>query len=126
MRKRNTLTNDLRDELSKALRAGKLGDALALYQLIEKRKPKEPRWPHRKGDLLHRMGCDDDAVAAYERAIALYAAQGFVGRAIATAKVMLAIDPSKIEVLERLEAEAAHGMRQPAFAATRAPVHPRR
>ena len=73
MRRRNTITNDLRDELSKALRAGRLSEALALYELIEKRKPEEPRWPHRKGDLLHRMGRRGDAVVAYERAIQLYA-----------------------------------------------------
>ncbi len=71
MRRRNTITNDLRDELSKALRAERLTDALALYELIEKRKPDEPRWPHRRADLLNRMGRKPAAVAAYEQLLSL-------------------------------------------------------
>jgi tetratricopeptide (TPR) repeat protein len=122
MRRRNTITNDLRDELSKALRAGRFSDALALYELIEKRKPDEPRWPRRRADLLNRMGREDDAVAAYEQAIDLYAAKGFIERAIATAKVMLSIDPTKMAVLHRLEDEAANGLHLPMFVTTHAGV----
>lgn len=126
MRRRNTITNDLRDELNKALQAGRLSDALALYELIEKRKPDEPRWPHRKADLLHRMGLDDDAAAAYERAIDLYAAKGFLDCAMATAKVMLSIDPTRIAVLDRLEDEAVSAMRHPIFVMAHAGVDHRR
>jgi len=125
MRRRNTITNDLRDELNEALQTGRLSDALVIYELIQKRKPDEPRWPHRKGDLLNRMGRDDDAVAAYEEAIDLYAAKGFIRRAIATAKVMLSIDPTRIAVLNRLENEAASGFHYPMFVATHAGVHHR-
>jgi len=35
-------------------------------------------------------------------AVDLYAAKGFNARAAATAKIMLAIDPSKSDVLERV------------------------
>lgn len=126
MRRRNTMTHDLRDELSKALQAGRLSDALALYELIEKRKPDEPRWPCRRADLLNRMGREDDAVAAYERAIDLYAAKGFIERAIATAKVMLSIDPTKLAVLHRLEAEAANLLHPSMFVTMHASVHHRR
>lgn len=118
MRRRNTITNDLRDELSKSLRTGRLSDALALYELIEKRKPDDPRWPRRRADLLNRMGREDDAVVAYERAIDLYAAGGFIERAIATAKVMLSIDPTKMAVLNRLEEEALSRVHQPRFVTT--------
>jgi tetratricopeptide (TPR) repeat protein len=125
MLRRNTGTTDLRDELSKALRAGRLSHALVLYELIEKRRPDEPRWPRRKGDLLNRMGRSDDAVAAYEHAIDVYAAKGFIERAIATAKVMLSIDPTRTAVLDRLEAEAANGFHHPTFATTHADAHHR-
>jgi tetratricopeptide (TPR) repeat protein len=125
MRRRNTITNDLRDELSKALRAERFSDALALYELIEKRKPDEPRWPHRRADLLNRMGRQGAAVAAYEQAIELYAAKGFIERAIATAKVMLNIDPTKMAVLHRLEDEAANGLHLPILVTTHANVHHR-
>jgi tetratricopeptide (TPR) repeat protein len=126
MRKRNTLTNDLRDELGKALRAGRLSEALAVCELIEKRKPDEPRWPRRRADLLNRMGREDDAVAAYQQAIELYAAKGFIDRAIATAKVMLSIDPTKMAVLNRLENEALSGVHQRMFVMTHADAHHRR
>ena len=37
-------------------------EALEIYELVEKRKPDEPRWSHRKGDLLRRIGREADAV----------------------------------------------------------------
>lgn len=94
VRRRESTTTDLRSELSKALQSGRFSEALALYELIEKRKPDEPRWAHRKGDLLRRMGRDSEAALAYERAVHLYSDRGFDARAAATAKLVLAIDPS--------------------------------
>lgn len=107
MRRRESRTIDLRTQLGRALQTGRIGEALELCELIEKQKPDEPRWSRRKADLLYRMGRDAEAVLAYERAVDLYAARGFVARAAATAKVMLAIDPSKGEVLERVDPKAA-------------------
>ena len=126
MRKRHSRTIDLRAELSKMLNAGRLDQALELYQLIEKRKPDEARWPHRKGELLYRMGRVDEALVAYEHAVDLYAAKGFVERAAATAKVMLKIDPSRTDVLRRLEAETADAFHHPLFDKSHAHVHHRR
>ena len=128
MLKRHSRTTDLRAELSNALRAGRLADALSIYELIEKRKPNEARWAHRKADLLKRMGRKDEAVTAYERAIELYVARGFVELAIATAKVMLTLDRTKVAVLTRLEQEAAEaeGSRQRMLVAAHAGAHHRR
>lgn len=106
MLRRNSKTIDLRDQLAKALRSGDFEEALAIYELIEKRKPDEPRWAHRKGDLLRRMGRAHDAVVAYERAVHLYSARGFDSRAAAMAKLLLSIDPSKSDVLEWADSEA--------------------
>ena len=103
MLRRGSKTTDLRAQLTKALQGGRGADALALYELLEKQRPEEPRWSHRKADLLLRMGRSTDAVRAYERAVYLYSIKGFSARAAATAKVMLAIDPSKSDVLERLD-----------------------
>ncbi len=107
MFKRPSKTTNLRTEIGKALKADRLNEAIDLYELIEKQKVDEPRWPHRRGDLLQRVGRKAEAVLAYERAVDLYAAKGFVARAAAMAKVILAIDPSKGEVLERVDPEAA-------------------
>lgn len=107
MRKCDSKTTDLRVELNKALRTGRFAHALDLYELIEKRKPAEPRWAHRKGDLLRRLGREDDAVLAYERAVHLYSAKGFDARAAATARLLLAIDSSRGDVLDFTRASAA-------------------
>jgi CRP-like cAMP-binding protein len=107
MFKRPSKTTNLRARLGKALKADRVNEALDLYELVEKERTDEPRWPHRRGDLLQRIGRKADAVLAYERAVDLYAAKGFVARAAAMAKVILAIDPSKGEVLERVDPETA-------------------
>jgi tetratricopeptide (TPR) repeat protein len=112
MRNIESKTIDLRDQLSKALQAGRFTQALDLYELIEKRKPDEPRWAHRKGDLLRRMGREPDAVIAYERAVHLYSAKGFDARATATAKLVLTLDPNRGEVLEWANCAAARGFEQ--------------
>jgi len=106
LRKCDSKTTDLHAELINALQSKRFAQALDLYELIEKRKPDEPRWAHRKGDLLRRLGRDADAVVAYERAVHLYSARGFDARATATAKLVFAIDPSRGEVLEWAQTEA--------------------
>ena len=107
MFRRSSKPVNLRAQLSQALKAERLHEALDIYELIEKKLKDEPRWSHRRGDLLQRMGRKADAVVAYERAVSLYAAKGFVARAAAMAKVILAIDPSKVEILEQVDPVAA-------------------
>jgi tetratricopeptide (TPR) repeat protein len=107
MRRNESKTTDLCAELNRALKAGQFDQAIDIYELIEKRKPDEPRWAHRKGDLLRRMGRNAEAVIAYERAVHLYSEKGFDARASATARLLLAIDPSKREVLDWAESQAA-------------------
>ena len=103
---------DLRAELSRALKAERFEQALDLYELIEKRKPDEPRWAHRKGDLLRRMRRDVEAVIAYERAVHMYSEKGFDARATATARLLVAIDPSKRDVLDWADSQAARRSEQ--------------
>jgi len=95
MRKCKSHIPDLRVQISEALRLGRVTKALDLYERIEKQKPDEPRWSHRKGDLLHRMGRDTEAASAYQRAAELYAARGFSARAAATARLMMRMKPSQ-------------------------------
>ena len=102
MRRDDSKITDLRAQLSKALQTGRVTQALDIYELVEKRKPDEPRWSHRKGDLLRRIGREADALRAYERAAYLYSARSFDARAVATAKLISAIDPSQGHVLEQV------------------------
>ena len=105
-RRRESTTVDLRAELNRALEHGQMVEALEIYELFEERKPDEPRWSHRKGDLLRRIGHEAEALRAYKRAAYLYSAKGFDARAVATARLMLAIDSSKGHVLERVNGVA--------------------
>lgn len=100
-------SRELRDRLQKSLLKERFTDALGYYTVLESMEADEPRWPHRKGDLLKRLGRADDAVDSYERAVELYAQRGFLACASAMAKVVMAIDPSRADVLERVTPEPA-------------------
>ncbi len=104
--------------LNEAMHAGRLTDALAIYKLLETADPNEPRWPHRRGDLVQRIQQKEpdlltqaklksDAADAYERAVELYAAQGFIARATAMAKMILGMDPERTYILEKLQPDEA-------------------
>ncbi len=97
----------LRDQLQKSLQKERFAEALVHYGTLERIEPLEARWPHRKGDLLKRLGRLDEAIEAYEQAVDLYAHQGFVARAAAMAKVVMGLDASRADVLERVRPEEA-------------------
>ena len=97
----------LRDRLQKSLQKERFAEALTHYRTLEQLEPFEPRWPHRKGDLLKRLGRTDEAIEAYEHAVDLYAHQGFVARAAAMAKVVMGIDANRADVLQRVRPDQA-------------------
>jgi CRP-like cAMP-binding protein len=97
----------LRDKLNQALAKERLGEALRYYDALEGVEPDEPRWPHRKGDVLKRLARRQEAADSYERAVDLYARRGFVARAAAMAKVVTGIAPEREEIFERVRVDAA-------------------
>ena len=104
----------LRDKLQKALLKERFADALVHYEALQQMESGEPRWPHRKGDLLKRLGREEEAVKSYEQAVDLYAERGFVARAAAMAKVVMGIDPDRADVLERVTPDAARKLHRSA------------
>lgn len=106
----------LKDQVNELLAKQKLGEALTAYVQIERAEPTEPRWPHRKGDLELRMKRPAEAIRSYERAIDLYVQQGFAARGAALAKVVLGLDPTRKDVLARVD---GHAMREIRDAANR-------
>ena len=90
---------------------------LRQYESLQVVERNEPRWPHRKGDLLKRLGRPEEAVLSYEKAIDLYAQLGFVARAAAMAKVVLEIAPERVDVLERVMPDAARKLHRSARSA---------
>ncbi len=104
---KRTDVDALQQKLQVALEKQRHDAAVELYEELARAERKEPRWPHRKGDLLRRMGRKAEAVSAYERAIELYAAQGFVARAAAVVKLALEVDPARTDLLDRIETDTA-------------------
>ncbi|UCF48713.1 MAG: cyclic nucleotide-binding domain-containing protein, partial [Myxococcales bacterium] len=104
----------VREKLHAALRKERLREALGHYETLQAVEPREPRWPHRKGDLLKRLRRPEDAIKAYEQAVDLYAQQGFVARAAAMAKVVMGIAPERVDVLERVSPDTARKLHRSA------------
>lgn len=100
----------LRERLDAAVQKGRLPEAVSLCTELQRLEPREPRWPHRRGDVLRRAGRREEAVAAYERAADLYASQGFVARAVAMARVVMDLDPARVDLLKRIDPEAARAV----------------
>lgn len=105
---------ELRSALDEATREGRAKDAVATLLQLEELEPNAPRWPHQRGDLLRGLGRGPEAVWAYELAAQLYMDQGFLPRAVAMAKVILEVDPTRDEVLERLDPSAARALHREA------------
>jgi CRP-like cAMP-binding protein len=107
-------SRNIRDKLQKALVKERFAEALVHYEALEHVEPAEPRWPHRKGDLLKRLGRTQEAIQSFERAVDLYAQLGFIARAAAMAKVVISMDPERTDVLERVNSDAARRLHRSA------------
>lgn len=103
----------LRDKAEKLRQAGNLKKALDIYHELEKRDPKEPRWPHLAGEAHKRFGHVNDSVEHFTRAAELYNKKGFDVKCVAMCKVLLAMDPLN-ETGNRL-LEAVSGDERPKF-----------
>lgn len=104
---RNDDPAKLKIELETTLVQGKLPRALAIARELEALEPTEGRWAQKTGEILRRQGKPSEAAEAYERAARVWARQGFLARAIAMAKTLLALDPSRRALLEELDPSAA-------------------
>jgi CRP-like cAMP-binding protein len=101
---------DLRDKLERELARDGLNKAVPLLVELEELEASNARWPHKRGDVLRRLGQRGEAIAAYERAAALYANAGFLPRSIAMAKVVAELSPKRTDVLDGIDAGAARAL----------------
>ena len=97
----------LRDEAARAVERGKLGQAVELYEELEKRQPADPQWPKRLAEVHRKDGDTTAAVIAFERAAEKYVGAGFLVQAIAVCKLILQLDPEHQSTLQRLGELAA-------------------
>jgi CRP-like cAMP-binding protein len=102
----------LREVLETAVaKQNRAGAADALHKLIQL-EPDEPRWPHRLGETLARMSKPLEAERAYSQAAKMYAAKGFLARAIAVAKLAVELNPARVDLLRSLDPEPAQSIRR--------------
>ncbi len=121
------IVRKLRKQLETALAKRSENEAADVLGKLMAADPKVPRWPHKRGDLLRKLGQNRVAIDCYAEAATLYAEQGFIARAVAMAKTILNLDPSRIDVLERIDPEAArklHRLQRPKGVSAR-PAAPR-
>src|SRR4051794_18435377 len=97
--------------LAKALEEGRDQESIELLTELRLADPDNARWPHKQGELLKQQGRTALATQCFERAISLYAKQGFIARAVAMAKTVVELDPSRIGILERIDPQAAQLLR---------------
>lgn len=97
----------LKKKLDKAFERQRYEDAVPLLRDLEKLEPDVPRWPHKLGDMCRALGQNGEAIAAYEKAANLYSEKGFLARALAIAKIIIILDPTRIAFLEKISPEAA-------------------
>jgi CRP-like cAMP-binding protein len=95
------------DDLDRAQQKRRFDKALEHLTELIKLERRNPRWHHKRGDLLRRIGDEEEAIDAYDRAVVLYADKGLLARAVAVAKTILVLDPDRIDALERVDPQAA-------------------
>lgn len=76
--------------------------AAELYAKMATLDPSNPRWPHRLGETQQRLGKDDEAMEAFIQGADAYAAKGFILKAIALCKMILALDPNHQQTQQTL------------------------
>lgn len=101
----------LKEKLERAIEKDRPRDAIELLGQLELLEGDKARWPHRRGDLHRRLGQKREAIEAYDRGVRLYCAEGFIARAVALAKLVVDLDPTRTDVLERVDPAAARRLR---------------
>ncbi|HEV8611808.1 MAG TPA: tetratricopeptide repeat protein [Thermoanaerobaculia bacterium] len=99
----------------KNLSRGRLDQALSDYLQLLKDHPKDTFALNKAGDLCVRMGKPADAIEHFARIAELYTNDGFFLKAIAIYKKINKIDPTRLDVYDRLaELYARQGLTQDA------------
>jgi len=102
----------LRDALERAVEKHNRAAAADALRELTTLEADQPRWPHRLGETLSRLGRAREAEQAYVQAARGYAAQGFLARAIAVAKLAVDLNPARVDLLEDLDVEPAQSLRR--------------
>ncbi len=91
-----------RVQAERYVQQNKLSNAIAEYEKIAKRDPRDLNVLNTIGDLCARLGRVDKAVANFRQVGEAYAKDGFTVKAIAVHKKIVKLDPNLMECVERL------------------------
>lgn len=97
----------MREAWDRAVERDRPADAVTALTALERLDPLEPRWSQRLGEALRRIGKKQEAEDAFARATEAYVRQGFLPRAIAMAKLVASLNPSRTDLLARLSPGAS-------------------
>lgn len=107
----------VQQKAEKLVAAGKLEAAVGEYQRLVGDNPRDLGTLNKIGDLYVRMNRKGDAIKTFTRISEIYAEDGFFLKAIAIYKKITKIDPSSIEIMQRLaELYARQGLKTEARA----------
>ena len=98
---------DLQRTIEKAERLyskGKYQSALDSYEQMREFGEEDPKIFLRLGDIARRLGNNSLAIDDYKSAATGYAQRGFIVKAIAVCKVILNLDPSRVDIENNLAA----------------------
>lgn len=91
-----------KDRAARYMVKGNWEEALKALLNAQEVAPKDTYVARKIGDMYQRMGKRDEAALAYKRAAGLFAAAGFLFKAISVNKIILSIKPDDKEVQETL------------------------
>ncbi len=92
----------LKDAAQKAIEKGKHKKALESYLALERLEPTDGQWPKRAADCYRRLDQRPAMIASLMRSVDRYAKAGFVVKAIAMCKQVLAVDADNDLALKAL------------------------
>ncbi len=92
----------VQDRAEKLVKQGKIPAAIAEFRLLLKDQPNDINTLNRAGDLLVRIGDNEEAIELFDRVAHLYTLGGFFHKAIAIYRKILKLDPAVIEPRLRL------------------------
>lgn len=94
----------LRDDAAGFVARGRLDKAVEAYAELEAREPTSPQWSKRLAESYRKLGRNEEAIAAFERAADRFVQDGFLVQAIAMCKLILQIDAARTATTQRLVA----------------------
>jgi tetratricopeptide (TPR) repeat protein len=86
----------------KLVAKGKIEAAIKEYRKVLEDSPSDTTTLNRVGDLWARLNKNDEAIKVYTQTAASFSEDGFFVKAIAIYKKVIKLDPTRLEVYEKL------------------------